>query len=101
MSRNYTAGVVNIADGVRETNVTLAATAVPSAAPAGGEGTYDLWADIDMFIKVKKAAAAAVTVLTGYKIYANNVIPVFIPAGYIVDTIAGGAGTMSWQKTGK
>lgn len=63
-------------------------------------GIYDIWCDIDVFIKVDRATASDVTTANGYKIVAGNVVPVQITSDSFLGAIAGGAGTLKYHKVG-
>ena len=63
-------------------------------------GIYDVWCDVDVFIKVNQALASDVTTSNGYKIVANNVVPVQITSPSFLGAIAGGAGTLRYHKVG-
>jgi len=65
---------------------------------AGADGVYDLWCDVDVWIKVSQATASDVTSGTGYLIRANTTIPVKFDDGDKLGAIAGGAGTLRYHK---
>lgn len=58
-----------------------------------------MYCDVDVFIKVDEVAND-VTIATGYKIFAGNVVPVKVADGRCIGAIAGGAGTIHFQKVG-
>jgi len=64
------------------------------------QGVYDVWSDVDVFIKVSQTAASDVTTSNGYKIAAGNVVPVQITSDSFLGAIAGGAGTLKYHKVG-
>lgn len=61
-------------------------------------GVYDVWCDVDVFIKVDKSTASDVTTSDGYKIFAGNVVPVQVPSESFLGAIAGGSGTLKYHK---
>lgn len=73
-----------------------------AAGPLLEPGTYDVWSDVDMWIKTgTPAQVATVTDATGYFVAAGNVVPVAIEAmGDTIGAISGGAGTLSIHKVG-
>lgn len=72
--------------------------AAAQSAPLPG-GVYDVYCDVDVFIKVDEVAND-VTTATGYKIFAGNVVPVNVGDSRCIGAIAGGAGTIKFQKVG-
>lgn len=85
--------------GHRQVQHSVSGTATVSATL--NQGTYDVWCDVDVFIRVAKSSAVSpdraqdVTVVNGYKIAAGNSVPVDVPQDCIIGMIAGGAGTCS------
>lgn len=77
--------------------VTLAVSAAAAQTAVLEEGTYDVWCDVDVWIKVDEVAND-VTTANGYKISAGNTIPVRVPFGRKIGAIAGGAGTLSYHQ---
>lgn len=67
--------------------------------PALQKGIYDVWADVDVWIKVG-IDASNVTSSNGYKIFAGNVVPVQVDSGRKIGAIAGGAGNLSYHRVG-
>lgn len=63
-------------------------------------GVYDVWCDVDVFIKVGQSAANDVTTANGYKIVTPNVVPIQITSASYLGAIAGGAGTLKYHKVG-
>ncbi len=62
------------------------------------DGYYDMWSDVDVWIKIA-ATANDVTTSTGYLIVANTVVPNFmINRNERIGAIAGGAGTLRYHK---
>ena len=62
------------------------------------EGYYDIWTDVDTYIKIAPVADD-VTTGTGYLIFANTMIPnVAIFVGDKIGAIAGGSGTLRYHK---
>ena len=64
----------------------------------GDDGIYDLWADVDVWVKVSQGTASDVTSGTGYLIRANTTVPVKFDDGDRLGAIAGGAGTLRYHK---
>ncbi len=61
-------------------------------------GYFDLWSDVDVYIKVAPTADN-VTTLTGYLIRANTTYPnIVVLVGDKIGAIAGGSGTLSYHK---
>lgn len=57
-------------------------------------GTYDVWCDVDCWIKTGFVA-------NGYVVFAGNIISVAIAeVGHRIGAIAGGAGTFRFHKVG-
>lgn len=76
--------------------VSLSTTAAQSAALSAG--VYDVWADVDCYIKVA-ATANDVTTSTGYLLLANNTIPIIVPdQERIGGIVAAGTGTLSYHR---
>lgn len=73
-----------------------ASAAVSNPLPAG---IYDVWCDVDVFIKVDETPND-VTTATGYKIFAGNVVAVNVADSRRIGAIAGAAGTLHFQKVG-
>ena len=64
----------------------------------GEEGYYDIWCDVDAFIKIAPTAND-VTSGTGYPVFANTVVPnVMVLIGDKLGAIAGGDGTLRYHK---
>lgn len=87
---------INI-EGSPSTSFAVSATAAQSQPLP--MGTYDVYSDVDVFIKVDETAND-VTIAIGYKIFAGNVVPVHVADGRKIGAIAGGAGTLHFQKVG-
>ncbi|MBK8871601.1 MAG: hypothetical protein IPN19_11315 [Elusimicrobia bacterium] len=61
-------------------------------------GYYDLWSDVDAYIKIAPTANN-VTTGNGYLIRANTTYPnIMVLVGDKIGAIAGGAGTLSFHK---
>ncbi len=85
--------------------LTLAVSAAGAKTNALARGTYDVWCDVDVWIRVDDPNGLTapdrpedVTTATGYKIFSGNVIPVEVAEGRAIGAIAGGAGTLSFHK---
>lgn len=61
-------------------------------------GYFDIWSDVDAFIKINPTADN-VTTSTGYPVFANTIVPnVMVLVGDKIGAIAGGAGTLRYHK---
>ena len=78
----------------------LAVSAVAAQTPRLEAGKYDLWSDLDIYIKVVSTddLVADVTVDDGYVIYAGNVVPISTDQGDKIEAIAGGAGILHYHR---
>lgn len=88
----------------------LGVSAVGAQTVALEKGTYDLWCDVDVWVKVARffdyatppAAAVSpnraqdVTTTSGYKIFANTHVQVDVNNERCIGAIAGGAGTLNY-----
>lgn len=78
--------------------VDVAVSATPAATAALTGGLYDVWANIDCYLKVA-ATATDVTVAAGanagYLLRANNTVQVAVPNDMTIGAVAGGSGTLS------
>lgn len=90
------ANAINI-EGSPSGNLTVGTSAAQS--PVLQAGIYDVYCDVDVFIKVDEVAND-VTTATGYKIFAGNVVPVNVGNARCIGAIAGAAGTLKFQKVG-
>lgn len=82
--------------GNAQGTVSLSTTAAQSAALTGG--VYDVWSDVDCYIKVA-ATANDVTTSTGYLLRANNTIPIIVPdQEKLGGIVASGTGTLSYHR---
>jgi hypothetical protein len=81
--------------------VSLSVSGTGAQTPARlSPGVYDVWCDVDVFIKVNQVLASDVTTANGYKIVAGNIVPVQITSDSFLGAIAGGAGTLKYHKVG-
>jgi len=86
--------------------VQLAVSGTAAASAVLDGGTYDMWCDVDVFIRIAEAdetviapfRAQDVTVLNGYRIAAGNTIAVQVPEAGVIGAIAGGAGTLTFHR---
>ena len=103
-----TAGASHITDavylqGYSQANFAISGVGAQSAAltidsPISGAAIYDVWADVDCFIKIG-ATASNVTTTTGYLLRAGNSIPVIVPTGSRIGAItSGAAGTLAFHR---
>lgn len=95
---NRAADCINLSGNAQAT-LSVSTTAADTAALPGG--LYDLWCDVDVYIKVA-SAADDVTTSTGYLLRANTTLPnVYIPNAEVIGGIlASGTGTLSYHKVG-
>lgn len=63
---------------------------------------YSIWSDVDCYIKIAGADAAAVTTNTGWVLFANSMPPpIYITKGSVIRVItATGTGTFRHHKVG-
>ncbi len=64
-----------------------------------GEGLYDVWCTVDVYIKTA-VTANDVTTANGYLIRQNTTKKVAVRSDERIGAIAGGAGTLSYHKVG-
>lgn len=65
------------------------------------KGVYDVSCTVDVAIATERdTPSPALTLDTGYTIYANNTIPVRVGEAQAIYAIAGGSGTLKYQRTG-
>jgi hypothetical protein len=77
--------------------VSLSVSAVAAqTAPLDG-GIYDVWCDVDTYIKVA-TTANDVTADNGYLLRANNTIPLLIGDTDKIGAISGGSGTLKYHR---
>jgi len=97
-SPNFTMPCVDIADSeqIRVAITSTSATATTNIAGA----YYDVWSDVDVYVKVSRASASTVTATTGYLLRAGNTVPFGIRDGYQIGAIAASAnGTLVLHKS--
>lgn len=96
--KHYDAFTANL-KGNSQGQLSVSGTGAQTSAFAGNtDGMYDLWSDVDVWIKVSPGTASDVTTGTGYLIRANTTVPVKIDDGDKIGAIAGGAGTLRFHK---
>lgn len=78
---------------------TLAVSASEAATAALTEGIYDVWCDVDVWLKVG-TTVTGVTSSNGYLLRANNTVPLFVRDQSKIGAIAGGNGTLRFHKVG-
>lgn len=90
-------GAIQI-EGRQQQSLAIGASAADSA-ELGSAGVYDVWSDVDCFIKVDSVAADDVTDESGYLLRAGATLPLFIDAGRKIGAIAAsGSGTLRFHK---
>lgn len=102
------AGSAHITDavylqGYSQANFAISAVGAQSSAltvsKLPGAGLYDVWADVDCFVKVSATDASDVTTSTGYLLRAGNTVPHIIPSGSKIGAITSGAtGTLRFHR---
>lgn len=85
-------------EGYRNRQMTLVANTSQASGDLD-EGDYDVWCDVDCFIKVSDDGAA-VTVTNGYKVFAGNVITVHVEETRQISVIAAAVGTFNYHRVG-
>lgn len=96
--KHYDAFATNL-KGNSQGQLSVSGTGAQTSAFAEGtDGVYDLWCDVDVWVKVSAGTASDVTSGTGYSIPANTKVPVKIDDGDKIGAIAGGAGTLRYHK---
>ncbi len=83
--------------GNSQAQLSVSGTAAQTSAITDGGGMYDVWADIDVYVKVAPTAND-VTTSTGYLIRANNTVPVLVGDGDRIGAIASGSGTLRYHR---
>lgn len=82
--------------GNAQGTVSITTAAAQSSALAGG--IYDVWSDVDCYIKVN-ATANDVTTSTGYLLRANNTIPLIVPnQEKLGGIVSAGTGTLYYHR---
>jgi len=61
-------------------------------------GLYDMWCDVDVYLKVGSGTVTDVTSENGYLLRANTTVPFIIDENDKIGAIAGGAGTLRYHK---
>ena len=107
MGNQTTAFVMDAVDvkGNTQASFSISSTAAQSSALDSAAsyqaGLYDVWADVDCYIKVA-TTANDVTVANGYLLRANNTIPVVVRPGDKIGAITVSAsGTLYFHKVGQ
>lgn len=96
-----TDGAAHFSDAVQlsgnaQGTLSLSTTAADTAALSGG--IYDVWSDVDCYIKVA-TVADDVTTSTGYLLRTGNTMPIIVPDQEVIGGIvASGTGTLSYHK---
>ena len=97
-------GTANINDAVylsasARVDTSISAVAAQTAALTGG--LYDVWSDVDCYLRVAATAGdvtSAAGAKAGYLLRANNTIPLIVPDGQKIGAVAGGAGTLYYHR---
>jgi hypothetical protein len=102
-----TAGASHITDaiylqGYSQANFAISGTGAQSAAltvdTISGAAIYDVWSDVDCYIKVA-TTANNVTTATGYLLRAGNTVAIIVPTLSKIGAItSGAAGTLSYHR---
>ncbi len=75
-------------EGWSQRTFPISGTANASGSLRGG--IYDVWSDVDCFVKVDEEAKN-VTATTGYPLMANNVVPFLVRQGRRIGAVTAGA----------
>lgn len=89
---NLEATAVTIQGNARIADLAVSAVAAQTAALDGG--IYDIWCDVNVWLKID-TVANDVTTSTGYLLRANTTVPFAVSDGEKIGAIAGAAGTLS------
>lgn len=92
---NVESNAVVLSGNAQGTALTTSATAAQTAVLSGG--LYDLWCDVDTYLKVA-ATANDVTTSTGYLLRVNNTITLLLPQDLERIGAIGSAGTLRYHK---
>ena len=102
-----TAGAGHMTDaiwlqGYSRVNFAISGVGAQSAAlttdTLSGAATYDIWADVDCFLKIN-TTANNVTAADGYLLRANNTVTFHVPSASKIGAItSGAAGTLSYHR---
>jgi hypothetical protein len=99
-NRKGPAPVSDYADLFQFTRTDLAISAVAAQTAALVEGRYDVWSDVDCFIKIH-TTANDVTTGNGYLLRANNTVTIAVREDHRVGAITTSAsGTLSLHRVG-
>ena len=96
--KHYDAFATTLKGNVQGALSVSATGAQTAAIAAGADGIYDMWCDVDVWVKVSQGTSSDVTSGTGYLLRANTTIPVKLDDGDKIGAIAGGAGTLRYHK---
>lgn len=97
---------MRITDAARingHSRVDVAISAVATQTGVLTEGIYDVWADVDCWLKMAITAndvTSAAGANTGYMLKANNAVTFDIHGGDRIGVVAGGSGTLSYHRVG-
>lgn len=89
---------IAVLQGRSQSSFAISATAAQSPVLSGG--VFDVWADVDCWLKVGPDATTGLTSATGYALFANNVVSIDVRDGDRIGAIAGGAGTLRFHQVG-
>lgn len=87
---------IAVLQGRSQSNFAISATAAQSPVLSGG--VFDVWSDVDCWLKVGPDATTGLTSSTGYVLFANGVISIDVRAGDKIGAIAGAAGTLRFHQ---
>jgi len=93
--KHYDALGVNL-KGNSQGSLSVSGSAAQTSAIAVS-GMYDVWCDIDVYLKVGPVAND-VTTSSGYLLRANTTIPIKLDDGDRIGGISGGSGTLRFHK---
>jgi hypothetical protein len=100
-NRKGSVPVTDLADifGFARVDLSISSSAAQTAALP--EGRYDIWSDIDCFIKISTDATTGLTTSTGYLLRANNTVTFFVRDDHKIGAVtASASGTLSAHRVG-
>ncbi len=101
MKLQQQADVADLVDIEGQAQDSLALTSTGADTDALDAGIYDLWCDLDVYLKVHATDASDVTTSTGYLMRSGNTITVKIrPDSKIGGVLGSGTGTLYFHKIG-
>lgn len=96
--KHYDAIGVNLKGNSQSTLSVSTSGAQTSAMAASADGIYDIWCDVDVWLKVSQSTASDVTSSTGYYLPAGQKVPVKLDDGDKLGAIASASGTLRYHR---